>query len=277
MKLEKKYALLPLISVVSAVLTYFINHDMAQGPVIAASIVGLAAGFLFKEPLYAVASYSAAFMGMCSKAVFPEWYYLVPAGLIHALVVIALIKIFVGWGGKAGTMGFIAVNINIILLYLIHPVDYYQSDVIAKITSYPFDLWIAAMLAGVAGIMLTILIREKAPGGPKGNDGVIGSAIVALLGGVIAPRLASAPFSYANAAYLAAIIASGSYAGMASRKILPKLYDFLIVGIILGILNPILWSIFPGFGGKLGTIGLVSCAVWMIFIRMRKPPTTSQS
>jgi hypothetical protein len=276
-KLEKKYAFLPLISVVSAVLSYFISHDMAQGPIIAASIVGLAAGFLFKDPLYAVTSYSAAFMGMCSKAVFPQWYYLVPAGIIHALVVIALVKIFVGWGGKAGTMGFIAVNINIILLYLIHPVDYYQGDPIAKIASYPFDLWIAGILAGVVGIMLTILIREKAPGGPKGNDAVIGSAIVALLGGIIAPRLAFAPFSYANASYLAAIIASGTYAGMASRKVLPKLYDFLIVGIILGILNLLLWSIFPGFGGKLGTIGLVSCAIWMIFIRMRKPPTTNQS
>ncbi|MBS7632819.1 hypothetical protein KEJ15_04250 [Candidatus Bathyarchaeota archaeon] len=277
MKLEKKYALLPLISIVSAILSYFINHDMGQGAVIAASIIGLGAGLLFKEPLYAVASYSAAFMGMCSKAVFPEWYYLILAGLVHALIVIALLKVFVGWGGKAGTMGFIAVNITIILLYLIHPVDYYTGDPVAKITSYPPDLWVAGILAGIAGIMLTILIREKAPGGPKGNDAVIGSAIVALVGGIIAPRLGAAPFSYANASYLAAIIASGSYAGMASRKILPKLYDFLVVGIILGILNLLLWSIFPGFGGKLGTIGLISCAIWMIFIRIRKPSITPPS
>jgi len=277
MKFEQKYALLPVISIISAVLSYFINHDMHQGPVIAASIVGIAAGFLFKDPLYAVAGYSAAFMGMCSKAVFPEWYYLVPAGIIHALVVIALLKIFVGWGGKAGTMGFIAVNINAVLLFIIHPVDYYQTDPLTKITSYPIDLWIAGVIAGIAGIMLTLLVREKAPGGPKGNDAVIGSAIVALLGGILAPQLASAPFSYANTSYLAAIIASGTYAGMAARKILPKASDYLIVGIIVGLLNVLFLPFFPGFGGKLGTIGLISCAIWLVFIRMRKPKTTTQA
>ncbi|MEM2643116.1 MAG: hypothetical protein QXO34_03120 [Candidatus Bathyarchaeia archaeon] len=268
---------MPLISIVSAISSYFINHDLGQGPVIAASIVGLVAGLFFKEPLYAVTSYSAAFMGMSSKAVIPEWYYFVLIGIIHSLVVIALLNVFVGWGGKAGTMGFIALNIGIIILYAIHPVDYYTGDPIAKIASYPIDLWITGVLVGVVGIMLTILVREKAIGGPKGNDAVVGSAIVALLGGIIAPQLAKAPFNYANATYFAAIIASGTYAGMASRKVLPKLYDYLIVGIIVGILNLLLWSIFPGFGGRLGTIGLISCAIWMALIKMRKSPATSQS
>jgi len=275
-KFERKHAWLPLISVVSAVSSYFINHNLGQGPVIAASIVGIVAGLFFKEPLYAVTSYSAAFMGMSSKAVIPEWYYLILIGIIHSLVVIALLNVFVGWGGKAGTMGFIALNIGIIILYAIHPVNYYTGDPLAKIASYPVDLWIAGILAGVTGIMLTILVREKAAGGPKGNDAVIGSAIVALLGGIIAPLLAKEPFNYANATYLAAIIASGTYAGMASRKVLPKLYDFLAVGVILGILNLLLWYIFPGFGGKLGTIGLISCAIWMAVIKARKPPATRQ-
>lgn len=277
MKFERKWALLPVIAVISSIVTYFINHDMHQGPIIAASVTGLAVGFLFKDSLYAVAGYSAGFMGMCSKAIVPMWYYLIPAGIIHALVVIALLKIFVGWGGKAGTMGFIALNINLVLLYVVNPISYYQPDPLNKILAFSPDLWIAGIIAGVVGIMLTLAVREKAAGGPKGNDAVIGSAAVALLGGILAPQLALAPFSYANASYLAAIIASGTYAGMAARKVLPKTYDFLIVGIILGILNVALWPIFAGFGGRLGFIGLISCAIWLVFIKMRTPKTTAQA
>ena len=38
-----------------------------------------------------------------------------------------------------------------------------------------------------------------------------------------------------------------------------------------GVLNVALWPIFPGFGGRLGTIGLISCAIWILFIKLRKP------
>jgi hypothetical protein len=274
-KFEKKYAWLPVISVVSSLSTYFLSHDLQLGAVIAASIIGLVAGFLFKDSLFAVGSYSAAFMGMVSKAVIPQWYYLIPAGLIHAIVVIAMLKIFVGWGGKAGTMALISVIANSLVIYFLVPVNYYSADPLGKIAATTAELWGVGLIAGIAGIMLTIVLREKALNKLKRNDAVIGSAIIALLGGIAAFILKGAPFNYANATFIGATIASGTYAGMASRKILPKLYDFLAVGIILGILNVALVPILPGFGGRLGTIGLISCAIWILIIKLRKPKTTA--
>ena len=271
MQIEKKYASLPVISIVSMLVTYFLNHDLRLGAVIAASLVGLAAGFLFKNALFAVASYSAAFVGMSSKALIPEWYFLIPAGLIHAIVVIAMMRVFTGWGGKAGTMGFTAVALTSIILLFIEPVNYTQPNPLGMIASFPIDVWVVGIIAGVAGIMLTLIVREKAHGGPRGNDAVIGSATVALIGGIVATTFSAAPFNYANFAFIAPIIASGTYAGMAARKVLPKTIDFLIVGVLLGVLNVALWPIFPGFGGRLGTIGLISCAIWILIIKLRKP------
>ncbi len=278
MNFDKKYVIIPVISIVSMIITYMLNHDLKLGAIVAASIVGLVAGLTMKNALYAVVGYSASFIGMSSTIVIPVWFYLIPVGLIHAIVVIALTKKFVGWGGKAGTMAFIAVAVSSVLLILLQPIEpapytvaYYQPNAIELITSYSLDIWMVGILSGVIGIMATILVREKCCGGPKANDAVVGSAIVALIAGIIAPIFVAPPYSIASLAFAAPIIASGTYAGMAARKVLPKLVDFVIVGIVVGILNVLLWPIFPGFGGRLGTIGLISCAIWMVVIKLRQP------
>ena len=60
------------------------------------------------------------------------------------------------------------------------------------------------------------------------------------------------------------VIAAASYAGMSSRTILKRDLDFLIVGIITGVVFIILLPVATAFGGKLGTSAFLAVNLWSL-------------
>lgn len=90
------------------------------------------------------------------------------------------------------------------------------------------------------------------------QGGVMASAIVTLLSGIILPYLFPD-----KGALLATVAASGSYGAMVSIDIFPKLVDMVFVGVFVGIIFLLTQDVFIGVGGKLGSIAAISGFTWL--------------
>lgn len=105
--------LLVLYSVVGAVLTFVLNVRFALGPVMASSLVGLAAGLLLPS-LYgaglggtlAAMVFCASFAGMSSTDRIQRAYWMIPAGVVCAVAFMYSAPFLGGAGGKLGTIAF---------------------------------------------------------------------------------------------------------------------------------------------------------------------------
>jgi hypothetical protein len=64
------------------------------------------------------------------------------------------------------------------------------------------------------------------------------------------------------ASKIATVVASGTYAGMVSRKVLASNVYLVMTGIVVGLLNVFLATVFMGVGGKLGFMGLLGIALF---------------
>ncbi|TVR87120.1 MAG: hypothetical protein EA428_13550 [Spirochaetaceae bacterium] len=105
--------LLVLYSVAGAVLTFVLSVRFAQGPVMASSLVGLAAGLIlpsFHGPALgatlAVMVFCASFAGMSGTVRFRHARFMVPAGVMCALAFMYSAPFLGGAGGKLGTIAF---------------------------------------------------------------------------------------------------------------------------------------------------------------------------
>jgi len=104
--------IIAVISIVSAVVTYAINHYLKHGAVMASGIVGVVAGLvlpaLFPEigGSLAVMAICASFVGMSAATHFPSVVPMAVAGLFLALIFIYSSPYLGGAGGKLGTMAF---------------------------------------------------------------------------------------------------------------------------------------------------------------------------
>jgi len=247
--------LTPIFSIAS---TYALSIYANLGPVIGASLICLIGGLFFGG--YAGVNNSGAFAGMTSRIVMPSIEYTLLAGLLVGVLWVVFIKSFLGYGGKQGAIGFISVNISSLILYFINPISFLNLNAYSVINAtYVF----LVIVSSTVGTVSTIFLREKVVQKTfKQNDSIIGAAIIGLLAGFLIPAF---PIPYSST--LPAVIAAGSYAGMSLRKILEKGIDFVIVGIITGIMFIILLPLSIGCGGKLGTSAFISVIVWKLFKR----------
>ncbi len=83
-------------------LTWFINHKMGYGAVIANGLVGLMAAIFLPNDLAGI-TYTSSFIGMSSLAVIPSMAAASLGSLIVWLVLQATADIYAGIGGKGGT------------------------------------------------------------------------------------------------------------------------------------------------------------------------------
>ena len=107
---------------VAAFTAFFLNQQLALGPVIAGSASGLAASFLpdiNKKSKYLAdlpeVMYCGAFVGMTSSNVTNSVSFILLASVITAFFFMFSKSLFQGIGGKAGTMAFIGVTIAVLL------------------------------------------------------------------------------------------------------------------------------------------------------------------
>lgn len=82
--------------------TWFINHKMGYGPVIANGLVGLMAAIFLPNDLAGI-TYTSSFVGMSSLAVIPTMAVATLGCVIVWLVLQVTAEIYVGIGGKGGT------------------------------------------------------------------------------------------------------------------------------------------------------------------------------
>jgi hypothetical protein len=102
MKTDKEKIYTFLCAFVGVTLTWFINHKIGYGPIVASGIVGLIASVLLPGKL-AAATYTASFVGMSSISVIPTFTGAILGGIVAGVVILATEEIYVRIGGKGGT------------------------------------------------------------------------------------------------------------------------------------------------------------------------------
>lgn len=88
--------------IVGAAITWYLNHTMGYGPIVANGLIGVIAAILLPGPL-AGATYAASFVGMSGAAVLPSLNAAVLGGAIVGIVLAYTSEIYAGIGGKGGT------------------------------------------------------------------------------------------------------------------------------------------------------------------------------
>ncbi len=112
--------------VAGALLAFYININLALGPVIAAGTVGAIASFVpllnknsrFLQEVPA-AAYCGAFVGMSSQDVAGNFLFILFASSITGLLLVFSKNIFQGVGGKLGTLAFGGVALTYLVIFLL--------------------------------------------------------------------------------------------------------------------------------------------------------------
>ncbi|WP_413532086.1 hypothetical protein [Empedobacter brevis] len=111
---------------IAALVTYLINNQLGLGGVFSVGIIGTLGSFLTKlnsrsEYLKQIEApiYCGAFIGMTSLDFKYAYWMIITAGVFTALLFFATKSLFVGLGGKLGTLAFIGVLLSMLLFKLI--------------------------------------------------------------------------------------------------------------------------------------------------------------
>ena len=87
---------------IGAVFTWYLNHELGYGAIIANGFVGVLAGLALPGDL-AGAAYTASFVGMSATSIIPSLGFSILAGVVSGIVIVATVPIYAGLGGKGGT------------------------------------------------------------------------------------------------------------------------------------------------------------------------------
>lgn len=102
-----------IVAIASACITYFLNIHLNKGPVLASAIVTLIAGLLlpsiFKEgATLALVATTVSYAAMVSTDRFPNIYEMIFVGMIASVIFIFAEDVFIGIGGKLGSIAAIS-------------------------------------------------------------------------------------------------------------------------------------------------------------------------
>ena len=113
-RINKRSSHILICAFVGSSLTWFINHEMGYGPVIANGLVGVMAAIFLPNSLAGI-TYTSSFIGMSSLAVIPTMMGAALASLIVGLILLITMEIYAGIGGKGGTTAALATIITKII------------------------------------------------------------------------------------------------------------------------------------------------------------------
>lgn len=116
-KLTRKNLYILICSFLGVTLTWFINHEMGYGPVIANGLVGVMAATFLPNDLAGI-TYTSSFVGMASLAVIPSLRVAALGSIIVAIVILTTAEIYAGIGGKGGTTAALSTIITKTILKL---------------------------------------------------------------------------------------------------------------------------------------------------------------
>lgn len=101
-KISKNKLFIIICSFIGVTLTWFVNHKIGYGPVIANGLIGVMAATFLPNDLAGIV-YTSSFVGMSSLEVIPSITAAVLGSLIVGLILIITVEIYAGIGGKGGT------------------------------------------------------------------------------------------------------------------------------------------------------------------------------
>lgn len=100
--MQRRALLTILVATIGAVFTWYLNHGLGYGAIIANGFVGVLAGLVLPGDL-AGAAYTASFVGMSATSVVPSLGLSILAGIVAGIVIVLTVPIYAGLGGKGGT------------------------------------------------------------------------------------------------------------------------------------------------------------------------------
>ncbi|MCC5895520.1 MAG: hypothetical protein JJU16_08690 [Alkalibacterium sp.] len=243
--ITKKNALTMLALTVGTYVTFYLNHSIGLGGVLASSAVGLLAVWTFKP--YAAAIYCGSFIGMACSLIFSNPLSLLVASLISGILYVLSLHLFVGFGGKLGFMAFCGT----FLTSLIFRTPLRTVDPLAR------ELYILVFLFIIAAGMATYTLQRV-----FNMDAVSASALVGLTLALLYP-------DSTHVVVIAAFCAT--FTGMVSYSRVKTYNDMFFLTILTGVLFIAAFALFDGSGGKLGATAFLSTVsgIGMLdFIRM---------
>ncbi|WP_379663826.1 hypothetical protein [Pseudopedobacter beijingensis] len=111
---------------VGAVFSYYLNHTMGLGPVLAASVVGAIASFIPNMNTNSAylkklppAVYCGAFIGMSNTQIANGFTFILTASFFTAVFLVISKSVLNGIGGKLGTLAFLGVALTYFLIFLL--------------------------------------------------------------------------------------------------------------------------------------------------------------
>lgn len=114
-KIHKRSLYFLICSFVGVSLTWYINHQMGYGPVIANGLVGVMAAIFLPNDLAGI-TYTSSFVGMSSLAVIPSLATATLASFILWFVFSSTAEIYSGIGGKGGTTAALSTIMTIMIM-----------------------------------------------------------------------------------------------------------------------------------------------------------------
>ncbi|WP_026476633.1 hypothetical protein [Alkaliphilus transvaalensis] len=111
MKIEFSKGKSIICSFVAVIVTWFLNHELGLGPIVANGLVGVMAALFLSPPLAAV-TYASSFVGMSSITVLPSLTAAAIGGIIIGGIWLLTSEIYAGIGGKGGTTAALATLIT---------------------------------------------------------------------------------------------------------------------------------------------------------------------
>jgi hypothetical protein len=95
-------------------ITWYINHRLGFGPIIANGLVGIVVSLIFRKN--AGGYYVASFIGMSSLNIIPSMLISGLAGILAGLIIAFSQEIYHGVGGKGGTIAAFSAQISSIIV-----------------------------------------------------------------------------------------------------------------------------------------------------------------
>lgn len=118
MQIQQSNKNIVILSIISVIVTWFLNHKLGFGPIIANGLVGVI-GAVFLPNVLAGAVFTASFVGMSGLNVISSLSGTIVGGLIVGIIIILTKEIYGGIGGKGGTTAATATLITKFIMNLI--------------------------------------------------------------------------------------------------------------------------------------------------------------
>ncbi len=228
----RQFALGVVAVLIGGVASYTLAHDVGLGPVVAASLVGIAAHLV--APKLSTAVYTGAFVGMTSDLLLLTHTEVLLASLTSGVVFYLTKPVFPGVGGKLGTIALIGttlMSLSLQRIFLIAPLPDFQTS-------------LEIILIALVATPLTFYLSAAHRNGP-----VLASSVVGMISGLVLHEVY--PEMGTN---LAVVAICASFAGMSSKEQLPNFGLVLLVALFTGLVFIFSTPHLGGAGGKLGTI-----------------------